>query len=376
VYRARGPEGLVALKVLESDPRRASELRQRFEQEGRLRIDHPNVVRTMASGVDEGRAWIAFELLEGRSLAALLAERGRLGAGEALSLALQVADGLAAAHAAGVVHRDLKPGNLMVVEDGTLKLVDFGIARITERDTRLTATGHLVGTAAYLSPEQARGDEDVGPASDVWSLGVVLYEALTARNPFERGTLMPTMLAVLAEEPPPVTALRSDVPRSLSRLIARCLERGLDRRFPDAAALLEALREIDLDEAVAAASGATALAQSIPASALPPGEQRVVAVVLADGVIDREAVAGAIEDAGGVVVPLGDRALGLFGSTRWEGDEMDRAASAALALRAHAAAVGVASGRASYSGTTGITGSVLVAAEEGCGAQLEGVALD
>ena len=376
VYRAWGPEGLVALKVLQSDPRRASELRQRFEQEGRLRIEHPNVVRTVGSGVDEGRAWIAFELLEGRSLAAILCARGRLGIGEARSLALQAADGLAAAHAAGVVHRDLKPGNLVVEEDGTLRLVDFGIARITERDTRMTATGHLVGTAAYLSPEQARGDADVGPASDVWSLGVVLYEVLTGRNPFERGTLMPTMLAVLAEEPPPVTALRPEVPPSLSRLVARCLERGLDRRFPDAAALLEALREIEPDEVGAAASGATALAQPIPASALPPGEQRVVAVVLADGVVDPAAVASAIEDAGGVVIPLGDRALGLFGSTTWEGDEMDRAAAAGLAVRAHASAVGVASGRASYSGATGITGSVLVAAEEGCGAGLEGVALD
>src|SRR5690606_25877249 len=190
VYRASGPEGHVALKVLRGDPRRATELQRRFEQEGRLRIAHPNVVRTLGSGACDDGAWIAFELLEGRSLAEHLAERGRLSLDEAVSLARQAASGLSAAHAAGVVHRDLKPSNLFVTDDGSLKIVDFGIARVTDRDTRLTATGHLIGTAAYLSPEQARGDARVGPASDVWSLGVVLYETLAGRNPFDRGSLM------------------------------------------------------------------------------------------------------------------------------------------------------------------------------------------
>lgn len=377
VYRARGPEGLVAVKVLRGEPVRAAELRQRFEQEGRLRIDHPNVVRTVASGTAEGGAWIAFELLEGRSLAAHLAERGRLPVEEALSIARQAAAGLSAAHASGVVHRDLKPSNLFVCDDGALKVVDFGIARITERDTRLTATGHLVGTAAYLSPEQARGEEDVGAATDVWSLGVVLYEALAGRNPFDRGALMPTMLAVLAEQPPPITALRRDVPESLSEVVTRCLERASERRFPDGAALLGALGSVDTHDAISTlACDVTALSSRIAPGALPPGEQRVVAVVLADRVIDRGSVARAVEDAGGIVIPLGDRALGLFGSTAWEGDEMDRAARAALSIRGRAAAIAVASGRARYSGSTGITGSVLVAAEEACRAQLEGVALD
>lgn len=378
VYRASGPEGHVALKVLRGDPRRATELQRRFEQEGRLRIAHPNVVRTLGSGACDDGAWIAFELLEGRSLAEHLAERGRLSLDEAVSLARQAASGLSAAHAAGVVHRDLKPSNLFVTDDGSLKIVDFGIARVTDRDTRLTATGHLIGTAAYLSPEQARGDARVGPASDVWSLGVVLYETLAGRNPFDRGSLMPTMLAVLAEQPPPLAAVVRDVPEGVSRLVARCLERSPEHRFADGAALLVALRALDHGEMVSTAlsSDATALSSRVVDAALPPGEQRVIAVVLADGVTDRDAVAMVIENVGGVMVPLGERALGLFGSTAWEGDEMDRAASAALSMRSYARTLAVASGRASYSGSTGITGSVLVAAEEASRASVDGIALD
>src|SRR5690606_6763766 len=114
-------------------------------------------------------------------------------------------------------------------------------------------TGHLIGTAAYLSPEQARGDARVGPASDVWSLGVVLYETLAGRNPFDRGSLMPTMLAVLAEQPPPLAAVVRDVPEGVSRLVARCLERSPEHRFADGAALLVALRALDHGEMVSTA---------------------------------------------------------------------------------------------------------------------------
>jgi tetratricopeptide (TPR) repeat protein len=379
VYRAEGPSGPpVALKVLVSDPGREDELRKRFEREGELRLDHPNVVRVIDSGVDGASAWIAFELVSGRSLAERLVERGRLEIAEVLSLARQAAAGLAAAHAAGIVHRDLKPSNLLVGDDGALKIVDFGIARRTERDTRLTATGHLIGTAAYLSPEQARGEASVGPASDVWSLGVVMYEALVGKSPFDRGSLMATMLAILAEQPPPVGALRRDVPAELARIIARCLERAPERRLADGAAVLEALARVEAVPLTGAPSAteATVLSHPVSTSALPPGEQRVIAVVLADGVREAQLVAEAFAHAGGALVPLGDRALGLFGATTWEGDEIDRAALAALTVRPFAERVAVASGRASYSGATGITGSVLEAAEQGCRAGLAGVALD
>ncbi|HJL18145.1 MAG TPA: protein kinase [Sandaracinaceae bacterium LLY-WYZ-13_1] len=378
VYRGRGPDGaVVAVKVLRPGSRRAGELRRRFEQEGRVRIEHPNVVRTLGSGDDGDTLWIAFELLEGRSLADRLEAGERLEIAEALDIGRQAAAGLAAAHADGIVHRDLKPSNLFLCDDGAVKVVDFGIARVTDRDTRLTATGHLVGTAAYLSPEQARGDAEVGAASDVWSLDVVLYEAIAGRHPFDRGSLMATMLAILAEQAAPLSTLRAEVPRGLAGVIARCLERAAERRFRDGAALLDALESVRADDAIdTTATDATALSLPLTGTAIAPGERRVVAVMLADGVRDRGAVAAAVEGAGGVVVPLGERALGLFGSARWEGDEMDRAARAAFAARPAARAVSVASGRASYSGTTGITGSVLEAAEAGCRAAVDGVALD
>ena len=382
VYRATGPDGVVAVKVLRGDTGRAAELRSRFEQEGRVRVEHPNVVRTLDAGIDGDILYIAFELLRGCSLSERLEADRRLEVREVLSLGRQLAEGLAAAHAQGIVHRDLKPSNIFLCDDGTPKIVDFGIARVTARDTRLTATGHLVGTAAYLSPEQARGEAHIDARSDVWALGVVLYEAITGRHPFDRGSLMATMLAILAEPPAPLASLRADVPLELSRAVMRCLERSPDRRFRDAGELARVLGEIDPDSSPGrGGSHATALSESVNAEAVKagsivPGEQRVVAVLLADGVRDRRALTRAIEGSGGLVVPLGERALGLFGSAAWEGDEMDRAAHAALRARPAAEAISVASGRASYSGTTGITGSVLEAAEEGCRARLNGVALD
>jgi predicted ATPase/predicted Ser/Thr protein kinase len=382
VYRAVGPDGPVAVKVLRGDTGRAAELRSRFEQEGRVRIDHPNVVRTLDAGADGDLLYIAFERLSGRSLAERLEADHRLEPREVLSLGRQLAEGLAAAHALGIVHRDLKPSNIFLCDDGTPKLVDFGIARVTDRDTRLTATGHLVGTAAYLSPEQARGEAHIDARCDVWALGVVLYEAISGRHPFDRGSMMATMLAILAEPPAPLASLRGDVPAELSRAVMRCLERSPDRRFSDGGELARALAAIDPDAPIGrAGSPATQLSEavgsgSLKAGSILPGEQRVVAVLLADGVRDRRALARAIEASGGLVVPLGERALGLFGSAAWEGDEMDRAAHAALRARSAVEAIAVASGRASYSGTTGITGSVLEAAEEGCRARLGGVALD
>jgi serine/threonine protein kinase len=171
----------VALKRLAENLARDDEVRPRFLREARLaaRLSHPNVVRVYDVGEAEGRPFIAMEHVDGESLAELISRRGRLPAGEAAALGAQAARALAAAHDAGLVHRDVKPHNLLLDREGTLKLGDFGIAFGVE-GTKLTVAGTVLGTAAYLAPEQARG-ERVTAAADVYALGVVLVELLTGQ---------------------------------------------------------------------------------------------------------------------------------------------------------------------------------------------------
>src|SRR5438874_379585 len=234
VYEARdtGLDRAVAVKVLAENLAGDEELRTRFLREARLaaRLSHPNVVNVFDAGEDEGRPYIVMELVEG----ATLAGRGPVPAEEARGLALQAARGLAHAHQAGLVHRDIKPGNLLLRRDGTLKIADFGIARAAET-TALTQAGTVLGTAAYLAPEQALGEE-VTAAADVYSLGAVLYELLTGRPPFEFDSL-----ADLAEQQrrmaiTPVRELASDAPPELEDLVMRCLARNPAYR-PSAAEL-------------------------------------------------------------------------------------------------------------------------------------------
>ena len=175
----------VALKVLAEHLADDESFRARFLREARLaaRIAHPNVVQVYDAGGDEAGLFIAMEYVDGESLAEELARRGRLSAGEVVDLGRQLAAALAAAHAAGLVHRDVKPPNVLRSRDGTVKLGDFGIAH-SHDSTALTAHGSVLGTAAYLSPEQARAEPVTG-AADLYALGVVLYEALTGRWPHE-----------------------------------------------------------------------------------------------------------------------------------------------------------------------------------------------
>ena len=173
----------VAVKLLADHLAGDAELRARFVREARIaaRLAHPNVVAVYDAGEEDGTPYIVMEHVDGETLADLLRREGRLEAERAVGLALQACAGLAHAHEAGLVHRDVKPGNLLLRRDGTLKIADFGIARATET-TRLTLAGTILGTAAYLAPEQAAGEE-VTPAADVYSLGAVLYECLAGRPP-------------------------------------------------------------------------------------------------------------------------------------------------------------------------------------------------
>lgn len=367
VHRARDPAGRpVALKVLAPHVDSAETLR-RFEREGTIRIDHPNVVRVLDAGRAGDSSYIAFELLEGKPLNRLF-EEAPLSADMVVDIGLQVAAGLEAAHARGVVHRDLKPGNVFACNDGTYKILDFGIAFTTSQPGQeLTLAGSVIGTPGYLAPEQARA-EAITPATDLWSLGVILYQAASGKSPFMRNTAVATILAVVLEEPPPLAQLGLALPPGLAELIHRCLQKDPAARWPSAGALAAALRALDLHAKSAASSEA--------ASSIALGERRVVALLLAVDVHDFERLGAAVRDWGGELIPMvGGQAIGVFGGRTYEGDEGLRAVQAALSARECAAHVAVASGHATGTGKT-VSGAVVREVERLASAKLAGVAVD
>jgi serine/threonine-protein kinase len=213
----------VALKILAGDG--DGDFRERFRREAQAaaRLSHPHVVRVFDAGEDDGRRFIVMEYVEGESLAQLLKRRGRLPAAEAVSFGLQAADGLEAAHRAGLVHRDVKPQNLLVGRDGTLKVADFGIVRAAEAAS-LTAHGTLLGTAAYVSPEQGAA-HPVTPASDVYSLAAVLYEALTGQPPYRFESLAELVRRQQEDPIAPVRDLEPSVPAAVEDTVMRALAR-------------------------------------------------------------------------------------------------------------------------------------------------------
>lgn len=218
--------------------------RERFLREARAaaQLNHPNIVAIFDVGEWEGCSYLVMELLEGRSLADVLAERGPLPVEDVRRYGAQAAAGLAAAHARGVVHRDIKPSNLMLASDGTLKLVDFGIARVLdEASSRLTATGTIVGTASYVAPEQARGLQ-ADARTDLYALGCVLYQLLVGRTPFV-GAPTEVLYAHLYTEPEPLTDLRPDVPPDLVALVHGLLAKDPNDRPAEAGVVREALLE-------------------------------------------------------------------------------------------------------------------------------------
>jgi serine/threonine-protein kinase len=236
----------VAIKLFLGDDV-PDELAARFEREGMIlgRLSHPNVVTVYSTGTHEGRPYLVMELVDGEPLTRVLA-RGPMDIERAVELLAAISAGLAAAHRAGVVHRDVKPANILCSEGGMPRLVDFGIARAPDL-TSVTGGDLVVGTAAYLSPEQARG-ETPGPASDVYSLGCVLYEALTGRPPFDADTAVAVAYRHVHDEPESPRAHRSEIPDRVAMIVERCLAKDPARRYRDAAALEAALRDAAPDE--------------------------------------------------------------------------------------------------------------------------------
>jgi non-specific serine/threonine protein kinase len=243
VYKARDLRlgRAVALKFLPSLSN-DEQARQRFFREARAAscLNHPNICTIHEIGEDvDGQLFLCMELCEGETLKARL-QCGPLPLADALHIAIQIAGALAVAHRAGIVHRDVKPGNIMVSDRNTAKILDFGLA-LTAGETRLTRVGSAMGTVAYMSPEQARGAE-IDHRSDLWSLGVVLFEMLTGRLPFE-GSSEPAILnAVINQEPQPLAEVKPDLPRDLGGVLTRLLAKDPRARIGSAPALEQELR--------------------------------------------------------------------------------------------------------------------------------------
>jgi eukaryotic-like serine/threonine-protein kinase len=245
VFRAhdRQLERRVAIKILHEHYADDPEYLERFRREARAvaRLSHPNIVTVIDRGDDGRRQFIVFEHVEGENLKELVLRSGRLPVRRALELALGVADGLAFAHDRGLVHRDVKPQNVLLSREGEVKVTDFGIARSLHMEHGVTQTGTVLGTGEYLAPEQASGKQ-VSAATDVYSLGVVLWELLAGDVPFVGENFVAVALRHVNEPPPPLRERRPDVTPRLASAVDRALAKDPARRFPSMGAFAKELR--------------------------------------------------------------------------------------------------------------------------------------
>lgn len=241
VFKARDRElnRFVALKVIHAELAKNPDILHRFKQELILarEVTHRNVVRIYDLGEAEGVKFLTMEYIEGRDLKGLLHEKGRFPPQEAAGIIEQVCHALEAAHSAGVIHRDLKPQNIMVGADGKVSVMDFGIARSARETEGLTVTGALIGTPQYMSPEQAKG-EKLDSRTDLFSLGIVFYELLTGDVPYKADTAMASLVKRSTEVARAPIEVVPEVPRALSNIVSKCLERDLMRRYQSAPEIL------------------------------------------------------------------------------------------------------------------------------------------
>jgi eukaryotic-like serine/threonine-protein kinase len=273
-------ERFAAVKFLSPHRSGSEDFKRRFAREARTasRLEHPNICTVFETDeTDDGRLFIAMAFCEGESLKRKI-ERGPLPLPQALGIATQVSSGLAAAHDKGVVHRDIKPGNVMVAEDGRVKIVDFGIAHLAD-ETRLTRTGDVMGTTAYISPEQFLSAE-TDHRADLWSLGVVLYEMLTGRLPWINGDEQELINAIVKRPARSISTLRPGVPQELERVVARALAKRPVDRYQRAAELQADL--LAISELVAETALSGPYEQTLVEAPQPPRERRPISPPLAD----------------------------------------------------------------------------------------------
>ena len=258
----------VAIKLLHREISEEADQLERFRREARAaaRLSHPNLVGVIDAGEDDGRPYIVFEYIEGRTLKRRLQEEGRLPVDEAVAYAIEIGRGLTAAHARKLVHRDVKPQNVLIDPDGRAKVTDFGIARSLE-SKGLTATGRVLGTTDYVSPEQAMG-EDVDERSDVYSLGVVLYEMLTGDVPFQAETQVGVAMKHVNEPMPDVQAKRSEISAAVAAVVDRATTKDPRDRYSTVAEMvrdLEQTLEVEAARRGGTSGEATSVLDSVPA---------------------------------------------------------------------------------------------------------------
>jgi tRNA A-37 threonylcarbamoyl transferase component Bud32 len=310
----------VAVKVLSPPDAQDPAVVERFRREARAaaRLSHPNVVAVFDSGSDAGQHYLVMEYVAGESLAELLARQGSLAPQRAVELAIQVCAALAAAHAKGLVHRDVKPANVLLDGDGRVKVTDFGIAKATAADT-LTGSGVVLGTAAYLAPEQAQGGP-VDARSDLYALGCVLYELLTGAPPFGSGPDGPQVAVAIrhvSEPPEPPSARNPQVGRGLDAVVLTALAKQPDQRYQRATDMQEALGRVLAGDATAGLDGLGAAgAPTEPLPGLPAG-----AGAASTGVVAARAVRAAVQRPGwrrwALLVAGLAIAVGLVVALRW-----------------------------------------------------------
>jgi beta-lactam-binding protein with PASTA domain/tRNA A-37 threonylcarbamoyl transferase component Bud32 len=306
IYRARDSqlERDVAVKVLRAEYGRDPDFSSRFRQEAQAAgsLNHPNVVAVYDYGQDEAGPYIVMELVDGEDLSSVIRRTGALPPRQAARIAADVARALAAAHARGFVHRDVKPGNVLVGRDGRVKVADFGIARAVA-EAQMTLPGTTLGSVHYFSPEQARG-EPATTSSDIYALGIVLFELLTGRRPWEGDSAASIAMARLSGPVPLPSGLRSGVPPALDAIVQRALARDPSGRFATAAAMADALDAFLADRAPADASRAAAGAGGVAAGAAAAGAAAGAAAAGSGaGAAGMTGAAGAATIAAGVARP-------------------------------------------------------------------------
>ena len=251
----------VAIKVLKKEFNTDKSFIAKFRAEAQSAagLSHPNIVSIYDVGEDNGLYYIVMELVEGITLKAYIEKKGRLEAKEAVSVAIQVAQGIRAAHAHHIIHRDIKPQNIIISKDGKVKVTDFGIARVSSADT---IKSNAMGSVHYISPEQARGGY-VDERSDIYSLGISLYEMITGRVPFESDTAVSVALMHLQNELPSPRAIVPNLPVSVEKIIYKCTQKKPDRRYADADSLIEDLKMVLANPNYSAAAGRQQAASDI-----------------------------------------------------------------------------------------------------------------